>query len=122
MKAVKEVFNGKDDRKMADKPENKAVESEEIKETAEKQDGKKKKKSRRRKILKKLIWTVVILLVVGVAAWSVYSKLMSDYRITYNPYTATTGNISNSLSFTGSMQLIDSAGYTASSDGKVKEV
>lgn len=107
---------------MADKPENKAVESEEIKGTAEKQDGKKKKKSRRRKILKKLIWTVVILLVVGVAAWSVYSKLMADYRITYDPYTATTGSISNSLSFTGSMQLIDSANYTASADCKVKEV
>ena len=45
MKAVKEVFNGKDDRKMADKPENKAVESEEIKGTAEKQDGKKKKQA-----------------------------------------------------------------------------
>lgn len=122
MRAVKEVFNGKDDRKMADKPENKAGENEEIKDTAEKQDGKKKKKGRKRKILKRLIWTVVILLVVGIAGWSVYSKLMSDYKITYDPYTATTGSISNSLSFTGSMQLINSATYTASAGGKVREI
>ena len=122
MKNVKEQLNGKDDRKMADKPEKKAVENEEIKETAEKQDGKKKKKSRKRKILKRVIWTLVILLIVGVAGWSVYSKLMADYKITYDPYTATTGSISNSLSFTGSMQLINSANYTASADGKVREI
>ena len=107
---------------MADKLENMAVESEEVKDTAEKQDGKKKKKGRKRKILKKLIWTAVILLVVGIAVWSVYSKLMADYKITYDPYTATTGSISNSLSFTGSMQLINSANYTASADGKVREI
>ena len=84
--------------------------------------GKKKKKSRKKKIVRRLIWTLVILLVVGVALWSVYSKLMAEYKITYDPYVATTGSISNSLSFTGSMQLINSASYTASSDCKVKEI
>ncbi len=107
---------------MAEKLENKAAENGEAKAAAEKAEGKKKKKGRKRKILKRLIWTVVILLVIGVAGWSVYSRLISEYRITYDPYTATTGSISNSLSFTGSMQLIDSASYTASSDGKVREV
>ena len=107
---------------MADKLENKAAETEEINAAAEKQEGKKKKKGRKRRIVKRLIWTLVILLVVGVAVWSIYSKLRAEYKVTYDPYTATTGSISNSLSFTGSMQLINSATYTASSDCKVKEI
>lgn len=85
------------------------------------QDKKKRRKSRRR-ILRRIIWTLVILLVLGLAGWTVYSKLRADYRVTYDPYTATTGSISNSLSFTGSVQLENSVTYTASSDCKVREV
>ena len=107
---------------MADKLEKKAAETEEINAAAEKTEGRKKKKGRKRKTVKRLIWTLVILLVVGVAVWSIYSRLQAEYRITYDPYTATTGNISNSLSFTGSMQLINSATYTASAEGKVREI
>ena len=106
---------------MAEKLEKKAAETETAV-TAEKTEGKNKKKGRKRKILKRLIWTLVILLVVGVAVWSIYSKLKAEYKITYDPYTATTGSISNSLSFTGSMQLINSASYTASSACKIKEI
>ena len=106
---------------MAEKLEKKAAETEAAV-TAEKTEGKKKKKGRKRRIVKRLIWTLVILLVVGVAVWSIYSKLKAEYKITYDPYTATTGSISNSLSFSGSMQLINSASYTASSAGKVKEI
>ena len=84
--------------------------------------GTKKKKSRKRKLVKRLIWTFVILLVLGVAGWSAYSSLVAEYKITYDPYTATTGSISNSLSFSGSMQLINSATYTAPDEGKVREV
>ena len=108
---------------MTDNVENKAVENEEVKAPAEKPEtGRKKKKGRKKKILKRLIWMVVILLVLGVAGWSVVSRLQSEYRVTYDPYTATTGSISNSLSFTGSMQLTNSATYTASADSKVREV
>ena len=107
---------------MTEKMENTAVESEEIKEAAVETKDKKKKKSRKRKILKRIIWMLVILLVIAIAGWSVYSRLMAEYKITYDPYTAITGSISNSLSFTGSMQLIDSATYTASSASKVREV
>jgi HlyD family secretion protein len=57
-----------------------------------------------------------------VAVWSIYSKLMAEYKITYDPYTATTGSISNSLSFTGSMQLINSATYSAPTACKVREI
>ena len=107
---------------MAENLENKAAEMEEIKAAETPETGKKKKKGRKKKIVRRLIWTLVILLVVGVALWSVYSKLMAEYKITYDPYVATTGSISNSLSFTGSMQLINSATYTASSDTKVREI
>lgn len=81
-----------------------------------------KKKGRKRRVVRRVIWTVVILAVLGVAGWSVYSRLRADYKITYDPYTATTGSISNSLSFTGSMQLVSSASYAADADTKVREV
>lgn len=88
----------------------------------ERKPEKKKKKGRKRRILKKIIWTIIILVILGVIGWSVYSKLRADYKITYDPYTATTGSISNSLSFSGSMQLIDSETYTAPADAKVREI
>ena len=102
--------------------QNTAAENETIKAAADKPETKKKKKGRKKKILKRIIWMVILLLVLGVALWSVYSKLQAEYRITYDSYTATTGSISNSLSFTGSMQLINSASYTASLDAKVREI
>ena len=122
MGTVNEALKERMTVKMAKELETKAAETEEITAAAEKTEGKKKKKSRKRRIVKRLICTLVILLVVGVAVWSIYSKLMAEYKITYDPYTATTGSISNSLSFTGSMQLINSATYTAPSDCKVKEI
>lgn len=89
----------------------------------EKEAGTKKKaKRKKRKTVKRLAWALVILLVLGVTGWSVYSRLRADYKITYEPYTASTGSISNSLSFSGSMQLINSASYTASEAGKVREI
>ena len=88
----------------------------------EKKPEKKKKKGRKRRIIKRIIWLIVILAILGGIGYVVYNKLRADYKVTYDPYTATTGSISNSLSFTGSMQLINSANYTASSDCKVKEI
>lgn len=107
---------------MAKELENRTAETEETKAAAEKAEGKRKKRGRKRKFVKRLIWTLILLLVVGIAVWSIYSKLKAEYRTTYDPYTATTGSISNSLSFTGSMQLINSATYTASEEGKVREI
>lgn len=112
---------------MSEKPEmkeNETVEAEKTTVSSGKTEKniKVKKKGRKKKIIKRVIWTVILLLIVGVALWSVYSKLRSDYKITYDPYTATTGSISNSLSFTGSVQLIHSAAYTAEEDTKVREL
>ncbi len=106
---------------MEERTENTAEVKEEI-QAANAHPEKKNKRKGRKKTVKRIIWTLVILLVAGIAGWSVASKLQADYRITYDPYTATTGSISNSLSFTGSMQLVNSANYTASADSKVREV
>ena len=81
-----------------------------------------KKKGRNKKIARRIIWSLILLIAVGAALWSVYSKLQADYRITYDPYVATTGSISNSLSFTGSVQLINSASLTADANAKVRQV
>lgn len=107
---------------MSETMETKANEAAENVKAAKAKPVKKKRKGRKRRILKRLFWTIVILAVLGVIGWSVYSRLRADYKITYDPYTATTGSISNSLSFTGSMQLIDSATYTASADVKIREI
>jgi HlyD family secretion protein len=90
--------------------------------TPEKKPEKKKKKGRKRRIIKRIIWLIVILAILGGIGYVVYNKLRADYKVTYDPYTATTGSISNSLSFTGSMQLINSATYTASAETKVREI
>jgi len=107
---------------MSETMEIKATENTEAKKAVERKPEKKKKKGRRRRILKKIIWTIIILAILGVIGWSVYSKLRADYKVTYDPYTATTGSISNSLSFSGSMQLIDSQTYTAPADAKIREI
>ena len=48
--------------------------------------------------------------------------MKAEYTVTYDGYTATTGSISNSLSFSGSLQLVDSATYTAPAAATVRQV
>ena len=94
-------------------PENGAPAAEPVR----KQKGRKK-----RKWVRRLILTLVLLCALGLWGWNTASKLQADYTVTYDPYVATTGSISNSLSFTGTMQLVNSATYTAPADTKVREV
>lgn len=100
-------------------PENKAPD-ESPKMEAPKEE--KKKKRGRKKLIRRIIWITVLVLVLGGAGFIVYNKLQADYTVTYDPYTASIGSISNSLSFSGSMQLVDSASYTAPVDAKVRDV
>ena len=93
----------------AEKPADKAAKA--------KRSGKKK-----RKIIRRIIVLVIVLGILGLAGYIVVRKLQADYRVTYDPYTASVGSISNSLSYSGSLQLIDNATYTASSACKVREV
>lgn len=85
-------------------------------------NGKKKSPGKKKKIVRRIIILPLILLLAAGAVFFAWSKLKSEYRITYDPYTASTGTISNSLSFSGSMQLIDNMSYSPTSAATVRNV
>ena len=78
----------------------------------------KKRKHRVRRIL----LTLLMVRVLAAVGYNTYSQMKAEYTVTYDGYTATTGSISNSLSFSGSLQLVDSATYTAPAAATVRQV
>lgn len=83
--------------------------------------GKEKKQGRRKKrILRKLMVLLLVLALLGALGYGLYLKLKQEYTITYQSYTASLGTISNSLSFSGTLQAIDNTSYTASSSTSVR--
>ena len=80
------------------------------------------KGNKKRHPIRKIVLTVLILLALALGGLTVYDKLKQEYTVTYDGYTATVGTISNSLSFSGSLQLIDSKTYSASSSSTVRAV
>ena len=86
-------------------------------------EEKKTRKGKKKKhILRKIILTVLILALLAGAGLYAWSSLKEQYTVNYDAYTANRGTISNSLSFTGSLQLVDSAEYTAATGGTVRKV
>lgn len=81
--------------------------------------GNKKKK---RKWIKRIIIAIVILLFLAAAAWYAVNSLKTKYTVTYQPYSATTGTISNSLSFSGTLAAVNSQTCTAGGNGTVREI
>ncbi len=81
-----------------------------------------KRKRKKRRWVRRIITALVILCLLGGAGWIGVSRLRAEYTVTYDPYVASRGNISNSLSFSGSIQLVNSTQYTAPADAKVREV
>lgn len=81
----------------------------------------KKRKQRRHRIRKIIKTTVLLLLVCGIG-FLVVRKLQRDNTITYDAYTTSIGTISNSLSYSGSMQLVNNTTYLADGAVKVREV
>ena len=80
----------------------------------------KKKKKRR---LKKLIaWLVVLALAGGAIYLFVWPQLTASATTTYNSYTASTGTISNSLSFSGSISVKNNETMTADADAVVRKI
>lgn len=80
----------------------------------------KKKKSRLARLIRWLI-VLAVLGAVGAAAWFVgVPSLIASVTVTYDAYTATTGSISNALSFSGSVSVINSGYATASQAGTVR--
>lgn len=85
-------------------------------------DLKKKRPRRKRHILRNLLLLLLVLALLAGGALYAYESLRQKYTITYTDYTATTGSISNALSFSGSMSLIDNTTYTAPQDATVRTV
>lgn len=79
-------------------------------------------KPRRRRRLRRLILTLVLLAVLACLGFVGYSALRQRYSVTYDSYTATTGSISNALSFSGNLSLVDSAYYSAGSNSTVRTI
>lgn len=82
-----------------------------------KKTGKKKKR-----LLRRILGIFAALVILGAAGLITWAKLRDKYTVTYDTYTATRGTISNSMSFSGSLALRDSATYTASSNATVRNV
>ena len=91
-------------------------------ESAPKAEKQKKPNRKRRKIIRRIIVLTIVLALIGGAVFLVIRKLRSDYTVTYDAYTTTVGTISNSLSYSGSMQLINNTTYTADEATKVRDV
>ncbi len=79
-------------------------------------------KPRKRKVVRRVILIVLLLALAGGLGWFAYNSLKREYTTTYDTYTATTGSISNALSFSGNLSLIDNASYTAASSSTVKTI
>ena len=83
---------------------------------------KNKKKSIVRKIIKLLI-AIVLLGVLGILAYYVaLPMLKASVTTTYDTYSATTGTISNSLSFSGSVSVVSSEYLTAPAHGTIRDI
>lgn len=80
------------------------------------------KAKKRRKLLRRIIMLMLVLVVTAFAGYFAYTKLKQEYTVTYQSYSATTGSISNSLSFSGTLQAVNSQIYTADSATKVRSV
>mgnify|MGYP004694244983 FL=1 len=85
--------------------------------------GKKEKPRRKsRHIFRKILVFVLILALLAGAGWYFFQSLRAEYTVTYQPYMASIGTISNALSFNGTLQAVNNATYTAESDGTVKAI
>lgn len=97
--------------------------SEAIHPTLEQQPVQKKKKRKKvlRTILRTLL-TLVLLAALLIGGLFIYGKTNPASTVSYQAYTASQGTISNALSFSGSLQLIDHVTYTADAASEVRTV
>ena len=82
----------------------------------------KKKAKTRGRILRRIIVAILVLALLAGGAWIACRALKQEYSVTYQGYTATTGSISNALSFSGNLSLVSSESYSASSASTVRTV
>ncbi len=82
----------------------------------------KKRPKRKRRLLRKILIVCLVLLLLAGGALYAAESLRQEYTISYTGYTATTGSISNALSFSGSLSLINSKTYTAPASVTVRSI
>ncbi|MCQ2438001.1 MAG: HlyD family efflux transporter periplasmic adaptor subunit, partial [Clostridia bacterium] len=75
----------------------------------------------KRRIRRFFVFLIIVALLAAGALYG-YARLKAEYKITYDEYTATIGSISNSLSFSGSLELVDSAVYASPAKTTVRKV
>ena len=76
-------------------------------------------------MLRTILRTSLIVLLIAallIGGLFIFSKTNTTSAVTYQPYTASQGTISNALSFSGSLQLIDNVTYTADAASEVRTV
>lgn len=81
-----------------------------------------KRKRRRKRIRKLIIWLILIALAVGAVYLFVLPKLNAAATITYDSYTTTRGSISNSMSFSGSIDVVNDETLSAEAAGTVRKI
>ena len=79
-------------------------------------------RKKKRHLVRRIILWLVFLLVLAFGGLYAYSRLKSEYTITYDSYSASRGSISNSLSFSGSLQLVTSSTYSNASSATVRSI
>ena len=82
----------------------------------------KKNRGKKRKLIRRIVLALILVAILGGAAWLGIMSLRQEYTVTYDEYNATTGTISNALSFSGSLQARSNTTYTASSPATVRTV
>lgn len=82
----------------------------------------KAKPKRKRHILRKILLIFLFLLILAGAGYYAYASLKQEYTVSYTGYKASIGSISNAVSFSGSLAVIDSKTYTAAKDSTIRSV
>lgn len=82
----------------------------------------KPRRRKRRGVIRKIVWIFVIILIVVCVLLYVRKALQTEYTVTYQQYNATTGTISNSLSFSGTLSAVNSQTCLSNNSGTVKQI
>ncbi|MBQ8093317.1 MAG: HlyD family efflux transporter periplasmic adaptor subunit [Clostridia bacterium] len=81
------------------------------------------KKGRKKSPLRRIIWILLILAVIGAVGYFViFKQINAAVTVTYDTYTVKRGDISNSLSFSGSMSAKNYETLSADKSGTVRKI
>ncbi len=89
----------------------------------DKDKGKQVKRKRRGKFVRKLVgWLVLLGLLAGAFYLFVWPQLNASATTTYNSYTASRGSISNAMSFSGSISVVNNETLTSEAAATVRRI